>query len=496
MPVQTRIEDDIKLLIEFQADEAEFNEWASKLRTQYLKNVEVPGFRKGKAPEHLAVKQINPQALEQTILQEAVDRYGQEAIAAATAEMKEAGKVIIPGSFIIDPASLKREKGLAFTVKGEVLPEIKLDPEKIEVTQPTEADLPERISFEEFLRTQKNGFIASYAEYEASDAAIADLFKFNVDTTGTVNGETVSELSATGMQGTLGVKQFLPDFEAGITGLKEGDEKEFPVTFPENYKAEKLRDQTASFKVKVNSVQAPKSTEFGEVSNNQNPQTQGQQKFESEEAFDTYVRNYYDQETKQLLEQQRQRRTIQAILEQVPDFPLDEERIKTEVARIYGVIEKNATSQNVSVGEVFAGSGIPGAEENVQDAEEVKKKIEIYVRNEFKLSTIWDYIYETKIEQKISPEQIEQGSKEVLANPARFNLNKEVTPEQARNYAYSNLKKNTAAKWLFAKMARVLTKKEEASQDGAKKTSAPKKSSKAKPQKDDSKTSSKKSKDK
>lgn len=453
MPIKTRIEDDIKLFIDFQADEQEFNEWTAKLRSQYLKNVEVPGFRKGKAPEHLAVKQVNPQALEQTVLQEAVDKYGQEAIKEATEEMQTKDKVIIPGSFIIDPASLKRENGLEFTIKGELLPEVKLDPSKIEVKEPSEKDLPERVSFEEFLTSQKNGFISSHAEYSSTDKGVDTLYKFTADTTGKIKGEDASELTTNDMSGVVGIKQFLPDFEKGIKGMKAGEEKEFKVTFPENYQAQNLRGETATFHVQMKSVEAPNSTKFDEVATSGKHEGHNHQDFADEAAFDEYIRNYYDKETKQLLEQQRQRNTIQAILKQVPDFPLDEERIKAEVERIFGVIKSNAESQGVEAAEIFAQSGIPGAEQGAKDEAEIKQKITEYVRNEFKLSTIWDYIYETKIEQKVTPQQIEQGGKEVMQNPARFNLNKDVTEEQARNYAYSNLKKNKAAQWLFGKMA-------------------------------------------
>ena len=453
MAIKTRIENDIKLLIDFQADKQEFEEWTSKLRSQYLKNVEVPGFRKGKAPEHLAIKQVNPQALEQTILQEAVDKYGQEAIREATEEMQAKDKVIIPGSFIIDPASLKREEGLSFTIKGEILPEVKLDPSKIDVKEPNEKDLPDRVSYEDFLANQKNGFISSHAEYSASDKGVDTLYKFTADTTGTVKGEDASELTATDMSGVVGIKQFLPDFEKGIKGMKAGEEKEFKVTFPENYQAQNLRGETATFRVKMKSVEAPDSTKFDDVVSPEKHEGHNHQNFQDEAAFDEYIRNYYDQETKQLLEQQRQRNTIQAILKQVPDFALDEERINAERDRIFEVIKSNAESQGVDASEIFAQSGIPGADEKVKNDEEIKQKITDYVRNEFKLSTIWDYIYETKIEQKVTPQQIEQGGKEVMQNPSRFNLNKDVTEEQARNYAYSNLKKNKAAQWLFGKMA-------------------------------------------
>ena len=131
MPTKTRIEQEILLFVDVTIEKKEYTEFKDKIRNQYLKNVEVPGFRKGKAPANLALEQINPTALEQTILQEAVDKFGHNAMITATDEMKKADRIVIAESFQLQPETLKNEDTLTFTVKGEMLPEIELDPSKI-----------------------------------------------------------------------------------------------------------------------------------------------------------------------------------------------------------------------------------------------------------------------------------------------------------------------------------------------------------------------------
>jgi trigger factor len=455
MAIKTRIENEIKLVVDYTTEEKEYGIWREKIRKQLLKNVEVPGFRKGKAPEHLAVQNINPQAFEETILQEAIEKYGREAVTQATKQMEEQKKVVIPGSFIVDPSSLNHEKGLSFSINAEILPDIKLDPSKIKVKQPTEKDLNDRIELKEFIATQKSGFLASHAKYTESEEKIAHLYKFTADSTGKVDGKDAPQLDTKDMSGVVGIAQFLPDFEKGVLGMKKDEIKSFDVNFPSNYHSQELAGKKAIFTVTMTSVEKPESLDFDIVMQNDDHSGHNHEQFKDEKAFDDYITNYYDQETKQLLDQQRQRNTVVAVLDQVPDFTLDNEKIDIERDRIFGVIKSNADENKQSLVDIFRTSGIPGAEDiKVGDDMQVKKTIEKYVRNEFKLSAIWDFIYETKIESKVTQDQIEKGASEVMQSPEKYNLNKDITLDNAQNYAYSNLKKNKAAQWLYGELAK------------------------------------------
>jgi trigger factor len=451
MPTKTRIEQEILLFIDVTIEKDEYNEFKDKIRTQYLKNVEVPGFRKGKAPSNLALEQINPSALEQTILQEAVDKFGHDAMILATDEMTKSERHVIAESFQLQTETLKNEENLSFTIKGEMLPQIELDPSKITVVEPSAKDLPDRISYEEFLSSQKNGFISGHVEYEDTTKGLGMLYKFTSDTTGIVDGKDAPQLTTKDMNGVIGVKQFIPDFETGVMGMKLGEEKSFDVQFPVDYHSPELAGKKATFTAKIKEIQAPKSTDFNTIlKSSHEGHDHGQ--FSDEAAFDTYIKNYYDGETDQLLEQQKQRNTVKALIDQVKDFPIDEERVTTERDRIFEVLKSNAEGQGVAINEIFVQSGIPGSEKGAKDEMDIKAKIESYVRSEFKLSTIWDFIYATKVEQKVTVDQIEQGAKDVLANPSKYNLGSDMTEDQAKNYAYNNLKKNRSAAWLFAQL--------------------------------------------
>ncbi len=464
MPTKITIEKDIKLVINYQAEKKEYTEWRSKIQAQFLKTVEVPGFRKGKAPEHLALEHINPQALEQTIISEAVNKYSQEAIKDAKKDLAEKKRMVIDGSYVIDPASLKAEDGLEFNINAELLPEIKLDPSKLKVKEVSEKDIPDRVSLKDFTETQKNGFIASHAEYEDTDKVAGNLFKIIADTSGMIDGKDAPELTAKDMEGVLGIKQFIEDFETGVKGMKKGETKEFDVKFPKNYGNQELSGKKATFKVELKSVKAPKSTKFDDVVSSGNQGNHNHKSFENEKAFDEYVANYYNQETAQITEQQWQRNAIMALTEQVKDFAMDEDRLIQERDRIFNVIKGNAETNKIDISASFAGSGIPGSDKPVKDEMEVSKLIESYVRNEFKLSTIWEFIYEANVENKIKSEEIDKAATEIKANPAKFNVSKDISEDQAKNTAFGQLKKQKAAQWLFGEL-----KKEGASKTAKKK---------------------------
>ncbi|NJK70823.1 hypothetical protein HC864_01005 [Candidatus Gracilibacteria bacterium] len=83
---------------------------------------------------------------------------------------------------------------------------------------------------------------------------------------------------------------------------------------------------------------------------------------------------------------------------------------------------------------------------------EIKTIVEDYVRNEFKLSTIWNVIYEMKVENKVTPEQIDLATKEVMDNPKKFGFAQNVEENQARDFAANTLKKQIAAQWLFGNL--------------------------------------------
>ena len=119
------LENDIKFVLEYFVEPKEYGEWVNKLRTQYLKNVEVPGFRKGMAPQDLVMKQINPTALADTIFRETLDKFGGEAILEIQKELTVLNRIGLAHTYSIDQEETKEKNdGYLIALSVELLPQI------------------------------------------------------------------------------------------------------------------------------------------------------------------------------------------------------------------------------------------------------------------------------------------------------------------------------------------------------------------------------------
>ena len=94
-----------------------------------------------------------------------------------------------------------------------------------------------------------------YARWNAvEDTPVKEGDLVTLDFSGTVDGNPIESGSAEKYPLEIGSGSFIPGFEEQIIGLKPGDEKEFAVTFPEDYNNEELKGKEALFKVKVHEV--------------------------------------------------------------------------------------------------------------------------------------------------------------------------------------------------------------------------------------------------
>ena len=102
------------------------------------------------------------------------------------------------------------------------------------------------------------------AKWEASTEAAVDGDQAVVDFDGFIDGEAFEGGKAEGYNLTLGSNSMIPGFEAGIVGLKAGDEKTIELSFPADYHKEDLQGKAVEFKVAVKEVKKPELAELNE----------------------------------------------------------------------------------------------------------------------------------------------------------------------------------------------------------------------------------------
>ncbi|BDG31163.1 trigger factor [Parageobacillus thermoglucosidasius] len=209
-----------------------------------VKNITVPGFRKGKVPRVIFEKRFGVEAL----YQDALDILLPEAYAKA---VEEAGiePVDVPK---IDIEQMEKGKNLIFTAKVTVKPEVKLGQYKGLEVEKMDATVTDEDVENELKRLQEDFaelVVKEDGKIEKGDTAVIDFEGF-------VDGEPFEGGKAENYSLEIGSGVFIPGFEDQLVGMKAGEEKEIEVTFPEEYHAKELAGKPATFKVKVHEVKA------------------------------------------------------------------------------------------------------------------------------------------------------------------------------------------------------------------------------------------------
>lgn len=218
---------------------------------QARSEVQLKGFRKGKAPAAL-LKKMYGEGLMGEIVQESVDE-------AMRAHFEETGDMPAQQPDIkITNEDFKEGDDLSVSLKYERLPDIPeadLGSIKLErlVAEVADEELAEAL-------TKLAESAPSFASRDGGAAEDGDQVTF--DFLGKVDGVPFEGGAAEDYPLTLGSGQFIPGFEEQLVGSKAGEEKNVEVTFPAEYGAEALAGKAAVFECKIKDVAAPATPEL------------------------------------------------------------------------------------------------------------------------------------------------------------------------------------------------------------------------------------------
>ena len=202
-----------------------------------VKEVNVPGFRKGKMPRPLFEKRFGIESL----YQDAIDIMLPEAY---TAAIDETGIEPVDQPEI-DVEQIEKGKTFIFTAKVTVKPEVKLGEYKgLEVEKFDTTVTDEDVDSEIKSMQERNAelVVKEEGKAELGDTVVMDFEGF-------VDGEAFEGGQADNYSLELGSGQFIPGFEEQLVGLGTGESKDVEVTFPEEYHAAELAGKPAVFKV-------------------------------------------------------------------------------------------------------------------------------------------------------------------------------------------------------------------------------------------------------
>lgn len=250
MKVSTETTEKNQVQLEITVEAEEFEKAVQRSYIKNVKSIQVPGFRKGKAPRKMIEKVYG----EGVFYDDAVDFILQDTYPQAIEEAK-----IEPVSRPeVEIKEIGSGKDFVYTAKVYVKPEVTLGEYKgikVEKVEYTVSD--------DDVKAEIDNMMERAARFvDVTDKPIEDGNVAVIDFEGFVDGVAFEGGKAENHNLTIGSGQFIPGFEEQLIGKNIGEECEVNVKFPEEYHASELAGKDATFKVKINGI---KNKEYPEL---------------------------------------------------------------------------------------------------------------------------------------------------------------------------------------------------------------------------------------
>lgn len=333
-----------------------------------VKQINVPGFRKGKVPRPIFEQRFGVEAL----YQDAVDILLPETYGEAIDETG-INPVAQPE---INVTQIEKGKDFEFEATVTVEPEVQLgDYKGLEIekqdSELTDEDLQEAID-------HSLGHLADMVVKE--DGAVENGDTVNIDFDGYVDGEQFEGGQADGYDLEIGSGSFIPGFEDQLVGVKTGEEKDVVVTFPEEYHAEELAGKEATFKTKVNEIKYKEVPELDdEIANELDSDAN---------SVDEYKENLRKRLSEQKAEEAENVEKEEAINKATDNATIDipQAMIDTELDRMVQEFGQRIQQQGLDLQTYFQISG----QDESQLREQMKDDAEQRIKTNLTLSAIAD----------------------------------------------------------------------------------------------------------
>ena len=213
---------------------------ANKAYLKARKNIQLPGFRKGKAPRKMIEAMYGAHVFYEDGLEEIFPEIYEEAV--VKQDIKAIGRPSLTDMNIADDGIV------TIVITTEVYPEVTLGQYK-----GLEVEKAEVVISDEQVAAELNRMAQNVASTETVERAAQMGDTANIDFEGFDNGVAFDGGKGENFDLKLGSGQFVPGFEEQIVGMNAGEEKDIDITFPEDYHAE-LAGKAVVFHVKLNKL--------------------------------------------------------------------------------------------------------------------------------------------------------------------------------------------------------------------------------------------------
>ena len=325
-----------KLNIEIDADVAaqEYNKACRKTG----ENINIPGFRKGKAPRSMIEKHVGVGRIQQKVLDALLPNI--------FADLISEHQFDLATEPVVENYNFELGKPVTVTARLEIKPEVNLVNHKGQVIEVPEFKHSDDVIDKELkLLSEKFATLEPIVgrPAEATDIVI-------IDFTGTVNGEPIKGGAGKNQQLDLSNSHFIKGFAEQTVGKSIGEEFTINVTFPEDYQDKVLSGKPAEFKIKINEIKKKITPEI----NDELAQKVGP--FQTLEDLKADMAKYLEKAR----ENENKIRTEKAILEKVVDsakVDIPDSMVNREAKTLLEEIQARFKSQGISWDQVLEQQG-------------------------------------------------------------------------------------------------------------------------------------------
>ncbi len=411
-----------KLTIEVSAEE--FEKAVDTVYKRQRNRIQIPGFRKGKAPR----KMIENMYGAGIFYEDAANAIIPDAYEKAYEECGEE----ITSSPEIDVVQIESGKPFIFTAVVALKPEVKLgDYKGVEIDKFSAEVTEEEVNAEIDRERDNSARMVSVEDRPVQDGDMTEL-----DFEGFVDGVAFEGGKVENYPLTIGSGAFIPGFEEQLIGAELNKEVEVNVTFPEDYNAEHLAGKDAVFKCTVKEIKAKELPELddefaSEVS-----------EYDTLEEYKANVRKGLEEKKAKQAKEEKEDAAMAAVVENA-EIEIPEAMLTTEQRQMYDQFAQRITMQGIQMEQYMqmTGSTKEGMLEQLKPQAERKIKSRLCMEAVAKAENITASEEEYEEEMKVMADayQIEADKvKEMMGEKEKKSIMADIAVRKAIEFVAEN----------------------------------------------------------
>lgn len=327
----------VKLTVEVPAENVEKAIQSAYLKTR--KSINLPGFRKGKAPRQLIEKMYGKEVFYNDAIDELLPKaYGDAA--------DECGEELVSRPKI-DIVQMESGKPFIFHAEVAVKPGVELGTYKGVQVEKTPIEVADEAIEAELLKERE----ANARNITVDDRAVQKGDMISLDFDGSVDGVPFEGGKSENYDLTVGSGSFIPGFEDQLIGAEIGKDLDVNVTFPEEYHAKELAGKAAVFKCRVNSIRVKELPEVDDEF------AQEVSEFETLDEYKADIRERLLKEKEEDARKIKEDAVIQKIIEDAK-MEIPDAMVEFQTEQLMDDFAQRMQAQGLSLQQYFQFSGM------------------------------------------------------------------------------------------------------------------------------------------